>query len=1472
MNDKLLSSSARQQTFRVKALFALLIFVTISGAAKAQVDYNESGYPWNQTTTVGPDAAVPGWFYNLGITGLRVQLDPNAPRTLVVKYVFPGTPAAGLIQIDDVITGVEGQAFTEDHQDGYGPDVFGAQGPISEFGFALDDIQSVDGLLEVSFERGGTPQSAQLDVGTVYGSYSATYPANCPKSDLILAELLTYFRNTQLTDGTWQGQGGHENSIFAGLALLADGSAASMTAAANLATYYHNQTNDPIPQHGLHHWKYLAAAIYLSEYYEKTSEAWVLTKLETLYAYLIDSQYRDISQLVLPQTHDVDATVNGFGGWGHNPGFEGYGPICMTTGQGALALALMDRVGVTVDRSRLDAAYDFLVKGTGSNGYVWYADTDGSGGNPDAWADTGRTGASAIAHWMSPYPHPAYRGQALNHARFMGSHPQSFPDTHGSPTIGMAYAAMGTHIDPASFQNLMNDNRWWFSLSQCADGTFYYQPNRDNAIYNADPRFVASSVTALILSLPKQNLMISEQVVDPTWIPGDLTISTLDEETDIVKSVGTLVSAANFGEAAVTVNGLLHGAGSAAGSGFTDNFDSEGDTRNGMSGLPGDSALDQLLSGVAVKDGIEMAIGGLTTGQEYLFQAYWEGETGQSLTITMESGAVTTMNGVADQSPAVLISYRFVAGVDTLRIFIDRDDDLAGDTSHWLSGYSLQTALPVVNPSFEEDAFSTSPGHIADAGNGTITGWTASDPSRAGLNPANGTSSYANNGAVPNRSQVAFLRSDASAPVTLSSDQGLINLESGKSYALCFQVNAQAGSAIPEVAIQVNGDTTSLRVAPVAVAGDLTVPYRLVAIPFTATATTATLAVTCSSSSEAVLLLDNFTISRKTEDTWSVLPWSDDNSSGIETNNLVSAYNFGSASDATINGVTVTGISGTDPAVTDVFSSTGLNQVGSDTNALTSGQGGSATMAATFLSDSAPGSLTFQNLTPGHLYNLSLFSVGSGSTPCTATFESGLDKRSVDAHHFGQDAGLRLDYAFTADSSSRTLTWSSTDPDQPFPIYGFALNGVFLVQNNADSGEHSLREVLTRAEGAVVTFHPDLNGETIALESQLTISSSLTVDASDLQQGLTLDGQSNGFGVLKITGAPTVHLIGLNFINGEAIGTWPQTAGGAIFNSSGTLTIEACTLANNTAGTGGAIRNQGTMIIERSTVANNSSSGDSGGIFTQGPLTLKQVTLTDNTAGFAGGIWRLGDDPLTLENTILTGASSVVHSSSEIAVVTNGVNFFSSLQDSKLTEGPSVLVGADPMLASLGDHGGPTLTRPPLPNSPLIDAGGSSPHATDQRGFPRPIGQRADIGSVEWGSANTFSTWALEMLGDATASFTGDSDGDTDANGFEFGVGADGSKSDANSNRKPLLSTNPSGGFDITFGYRPGATGLCYILERSHAVGGYSEIYRFENESHTFISGEVMVASDANDPTKLTVTDKLPMEPRSFYRLRIVKE
>ena len=84
-------------------------------------------------------------------------------------------------------------------------------------------------------------------------------------------------------------------------------------------------------------------------------------------------------------------------------------------------------------------------------------------------------------------------------------------DTHGSPLLGMGWTALGAAIDPVSFRKLMDHNRWSLSLAQCSDGTFYYQPNRDNnpQDYAAAPRLAATATTALILSIKDKKLQMT---------------------------------------------------------------------------------------------------------------------------------------------------------------------------------------------------------------------------------------------------------------------------------------------------------------------------------------------------------------------------------------------------------------------------------------------------------------------------------------------------------------------------------------------------------------------------------------------------------------------------------------------------------------------------------------------------------------------------------------------------------------------------------------------------------------------------------------------------------------------------------------------------------------------------------------------------------------------------------------------------
>jgi len=482
----------KRSTLAIRGL-VVLVMVGVACSPAWALRLSKGG-AWEKTTKVGPDAAVPGWYVNLGVTGARAMIRDDAPQVLEVMYVFANTPAAGMLTKGDKIIGVNGRRFSVPHKFGYGVSKFGYEGPMMEFGQALDASQgtTLKGKFTMMVVRGGKRVTVELKVPTMWGSFSRTYPYDCAKTDKILSQLYPYLVAKQNSNGLWSGRP-HINA-FATLALMASGDRRYFPAVQKAVREMARTTDATLDFGGLTCWKYGMYGAVLGEYYLMTGEKWVLPELQEINEWLTKG-----------------VTPNG--GWGHRPWAEarkdvGYGAINVITMQAKMALSLMQRCGITVDAKLYAGTHDFAVKGTNAIGYVWYK--DGGAGNR-GYADMGRTGAAALAHYLSPTGGQAYRDYALLAARCIGNNPRTFPDTHGSPMLGMAWTGLGAAIDPVSFRKLMDHNLWSFTLAHCPDGTFYYQPNRDNNAqdYSAAPRLSATAATALILSVKHRKLLMT---------------------------------------------------------------------------------------------------------------------------------------------------------------------------------------------------------------------------------------------------------------------------------------------------------------------------------------------------------------------------------------------------------------------------------------------------------------------------------------------------------------------------------------------------------------------------------------------------------------------------------------------------------------------------------------------------------------------------------------------------------------------------------------------------------------------------------------------------------------------------------------------------------------------------------------------------------------------------------------------------
>ena len=430
------------------------------------------------------------------------------------------------------------------------------------------------------------------------------------------------------------------------------------------------------------------------------------------------------------------------------------------------------------------------------------------------------------------------------------------------------------------------------------------------------------------------------------------------------------------------------------------------------------------------------------------------------------------------------------------------------------------------------------------------------------------------------------------------------------------------------------------------------------------------------------------------------------------------------------------------------------------------------------------------------------------------------------------------------------------------PLKTFVVNTIKDTTDATSSTTVSLRDAINRADASFgpvnITFDPtvfktaqtiklasdipDLKTDKFGLISFIGPAAGVTVK-SHLVNATNFYGESyttgNNFNVDGGVAASFSNITfyqfafenagAITFMNSSIIDNIIVGAnGGAILNSSGgSVNLIDSTISGNDAelqgspggpygGFGGAIANYGTLSVVNSTISGNYAGHSyTGGIDNHGVATISDSTIAANVNGGLYNAPASGSSiaKVTIANTIVAGNSSVPNAEGDAngPITSLGHNLIGA------TNGSTGWTSADlkgtlahllnPVLSPLGNNGGPTQTQIPLPGSPALGAGSVSLIAsgvtTDQRGLPRMVGGKVDIGSVEI-QANT-------PFGGSPAPFT-----TIQAENFDLGGQGSGYYDPGNVNRGGLYRPNEG----VGIGAIPSADGGGYFV-------GYTQLGEF---------------------------------------------
>lgn len=204
-----------------------------------------------------------------------------------------------------------------------------------------------------------------------------------------------------------------------------------------------------------------------------------------------------------------------------------------------------------------------------------------------------------------------------------------------------------------------------------------------------------------------------------------------------------------------------------------------------------------------------------------------------------------------------------------------------------------------------------------------------------------------------------------------------------------------------------------------------------------------------------------------------------------------------------------------------------------------------------------------------------------------------------------------------------------------------------------------------------------------------------------------------------------------------------QYGGGGILNQ-GKLTLQSSLIADNVGTEGAGFANVGgNASLTNVTITENRAADDGGGILVAGgKVKLKSVTISGNSsdsdtdgAGDGAGFFVRGGGVVQLVNTLVAGNFDEGSEAFDCAklggtITSQGHNIIGNANGCAYQRRNGDITNQPAQILDLIDNGGPTQTQALKKTSPAINKGASC-GGFDQRGVPRGMGGKCDIGAWE---------------------------------------------------------------------------------------------------------------------------------------------